>query len=156
MSSSESPLTMKMSFFLYSLLSFLLVFLHLPNGPNEKNCKRRGWVREKQRIIVEKLLFNPKLRLNKMARKANRQFLLSLIFFQVFFLFLFRCWNFSFLPVLMEVCMSVSVDEDDPIENEGNSFCSTQPQKNPNNYFFSPNIHIKARRRRKKKKEHRA
>lgn len=55
--------------------------------------------------------------------------------------------------------MSVSVDEDDPIENEGNSFCSTQPQKNPNNYFFSPNIHIKARRRRKKKKkktEHRA
>lgn len=49
--------------------------------------------------------------------------------------------------------MSVSVDEDDPIENEGNSFCSTQPQKNPNNYFFSPNIHIKARRRRKKKKK---
>lgn len=92
------PFDHENEFFLYSLLSFLLVFLNLPNGPNEKNCKRRGWVREKQKIVVEKLLFNPKLRRNKMARKANRQFLLSFIFFQVF------SFSFSLLKFFFSSC----------------------------------------------------
>ena len=54
------------------------------------------------------------------------------IYVVFFFFFKFFVQLLFFFCTNGEVC----VYDEKPIENVGNSFCSTQPQKNLNNYFF--------------------